>query len=159
NVVVLNDVSFPSGETGRRLRAFVEAGGGLIMALGERAGTGGSDAADVVPGTPGRTTDRAGAGATLGYIDYSHPVFELFRGPRSGDFTSARFFRYRPVQPPADARVLARLDDGTPALVERRVGEGKVLLFASTLDTYWNNLALQPVFLPFVHQVVKYAAS
>jgi hypothetical protein len=159
SVVVLNDVSFPSGDVGRRLRAFVEAGGGLIMALGERAGTGGSDAADVVPGTPGRTTDRAGAGATLGYLDYSHPVFELFRGPRSGDFTAARFFRYRPVDPPADARVLARFDDGTPALVERRVGEGKVLLFASTLDTYWNNLALQPVFLPFTHQLVKYAAG
>jgi hypothetical protein len=159
SVVVLNDVSFPSGDLGRRLRTFVEGGGGLILALGERAGTGGSDAADVVPGTPGRTADRAGAGAALGYLDYSHPVFELFRGPRSGDFTAARFFRYRPVEPPADARVLARFDDGTPALVERRVGNGKVLLFASTLDTYWNNLALQPVFLPFAHQLVKYAAG
>jgi hypothetical protein len=159
SVVVLNDVSFPAGDVGRRLRTFVERGGGLIAALGERAGTGGSDAADVLPGSPGRTTDRAGAGASLGFLDYSHPVFELFRGPRSGDFTSARFFRYRPVEPPADARVLARFDDGTPALVERRVGAGRVLLFASTLDTYWNNLALQPVFLPFVHQTVKYAAG
>jgi Mg-chelatase subunit ChlD len=158
-VVVLNDVSFPTGDLGRRLRTFVERGGGLILALGERAGTGGSDAAEVLPGTPGRTTDRTGDGASLGYIDYSHPVFELFRGPRSGDFTAARFFWYRPVEPPPDARVLARFDDGTPALVERRVGEGRVLLVATTLDTYWNNLALQPVFLPFVHQMMKYAAG
>ena len=39
-----------------------------------------------------------------------------------------------------------------PALVERRVGTGRVLVWGSTLDTYWNDLPLQPVFLPFVHR-------
>jgi hypothetical protein len=34
-----------------------------------------------------------------------------------------------------------------------------VLIWTSTLDTFWNDLARQPVFLPFVHQLVKYAAS
>jgi hypothetical protein len=55
------------------------------------------------------------------------------------------------------AHVLARFDDGAPALVEQRAGRGKVLVWASTLDSYWNDLALQPVFLPFVHQLAKYA--
>jgi len=53
--------------------------------------------------------------------------------------------------------VLARMDDGTPALVERADGEGKVLLWGSTLDEYWTDLPLQPVFLPFMHQLAKYA--
>ncbi|MGH7507725.1 MAG: vWA domain-containing protein, partial [Longimicrobiales bacterium] len=159
-IVVLNDAPFPGGEVGRRLRAFVEGGGGLIIALGERAGTeGGEEAAALMPGTAGRPLDRDGGGASLGYVDYSHPVFEVFRAPRSGDFTAARFFRYRPVEPAADARVLARFDDGAPALLERRVGEGKVLLFSSTFDTYWNTLALQAIYLPFAHQLARYAAS
>jgi len=53
------------------------------------------------------------------------------------------------------AAVPARFDDGSPALVEKSDGAGKVLLWASTFDSYWTNLPLQPVFLPFVHQLGK----
>src|SRR5690606_23911968 len=79
--------------------------------------------------------------------------------PRSGDFTSARFLRARALNVDDSARVLARFDDGRVALAERRVGQGRVLVWTSTLDTYWNDLALQPVFLPLVHQVVRYASG
>lgn len=89
------------------------------------------------------------------------PVFEVFRGPRRGDFSSARFFRVRGWELPAadSAILLARFDDGSPALAETRTGEGRVLVWASTLDTFWTDLALQPVFLPFVHQLVRYASG
>jgi hypothetical protein len=53
------------------------------------------------------------------------------------------------------ATVVARFDDGTAALVERRVDSGTVLMWTSSLDSYWNDLALRPVFLPFVHQAMK----
>jgi hypothetical protein len=159
--VVLNDAPFPGGDAGRRLRAFVEEGGGVILALGDRAGANGwGDASDVLPGSPDRPADRvAGGGGALGYIDYGHPVFELFRAPRSGDFTAGRFFRYRPVTQTDSATVLARFDDGTAALIERRLGAGRILVWASTFDTYWNDLPVQPVFLPFVHQLVRYAGG
>jgi hypothetical protein len=55
--------------------------------------------------------------------------------------------------------VLARFDDGGPALVERRIGEGRVLLWASSLDSFWNDLAVQPIFLPFVHQMARYVSG
>ena len=45
------------------------------------------------------------------------------------------------------------------ALAERRVGDGRVLVWTSSLDTYWNTLGLQPVFVPFVHELVKYLAD
>jgi hypothetical protein len=45
------------------------------------------------------------------------------------------------------------------SMAESKVGEGKVILWTSTLDTFWNDLALQPVFLPFVHQITKYASG
>jgi hypothetical protein len=56
-------------------------------------------------------------------------------------------------------QVLARFDDSTPALIERQVGRGTLLVWSSSIDTFWNDLALQPVFLPFVHEVVKYLAG
>jgi hypothetical protein len=92
----------------------------------------------------------------LGYVDYGHPVFEVFAAPRSGDLTAARMFRYRTCQPVAGATVIARFDDGTPALVERRAGAGTVLTWTSSLDSFWNDFALRPVFVPFVHQAMRH---
>ena len=157
-VVVLNDTPPPSGQAGQALARFVEEGGGLLVVLGERS-TWPPEGPDLLPGTVGRPVDRDGRGGSIGFIDYSHPVFELFGGPRSGNMTTARFLRYRPVEPHESATVLARYDDGSPAFSERRVGDGTVLLWASTLDTFWNDLALKPVYLPFVHRVMQHLAS
>jgi hypothetical protein len=138
----------------------VEAGGGLVAVLGERstAKAWAGEAASWLPAAIGATVDRAvERGASLAYLDRAHPLFEPFRGPRTGDFASARFLRYRAL--PASDGVLARFDDGSPALVEKKVGRGRVLAWTSTLDVTWNDLALQPVFLPFVHQLVKHASG
>ena len=44
-------------------------------------------------------------------------------------------------------------------MAERKIGSGQVLLWASTLDNYWTDLALKPVYLPFVHEVVRHLAT
>ena len=157
-VVVLNDAPPPSGQVGLALERFVEDGGGLLVVSGERS-TWPEDRLEILPGTIGSPVDRVGRGGSLGFVDYSHPVFELFGTARSGDVTTARFFRYRPVDVNGMATVLARYDDGSAALTERRVGEGKVLLWASTLDNFWNDLALKPVYLPFVHRLTEHLAD
>ena len=157
-IVIVNDAPV-SSLTAERLTAFVTRGGGLLVALGERAAWPGNpgDLLAVVPGAP---VDRArGTAARLGALDYGHAVFEPFRAPRSGDFSGARFYGYRAVTPASDARVLARFDDGAPALVERRVGAGRVLVWSSTFDLEWNDLALKPVFLPFVHRMALSLAA
>ena len=157
-VVVLNDAPPPSGQAGLALERFVEDGGGLLVVSGERS-TWPEDRLEILPGTIGSPVDRVGRGGSLGFVDYSHPVFELFGTARSGDVTTARFFRYRPVDVNGMATVLARYDDGSAALTERRVGEGKVLLWASTLDNFWNDLALKPVYLPFVHRLTEHLSD
>ena len=97
-----------------------------------------------------------GRGATIGFRDYSHPVFEVFKAPRSGDFSAARVLRYRSLQTTPDSRVLARYDDGGVAVAERRIGTGRVILLTTTLDDSWNDLELKPVYLPLVHQFARY---
>lgn len=92
-------------------------------------------------------------------MDYGHAVFEPFRAPRSGDFSTTRFYSYRGLGAAKDATVLARFDTGEPALVERTAGRGKVVVFASTLDLTWNDLALKPMFLPFVHQLGRHLSG
>jgi hypothetical protein len=157
-VVVLNDVGLPSGPNGAAITRFVEAGGGLWVVLGERVRWPGDNLA-LLPGTVDAPADRDGRGGALGFVDYSHPVFEVFSTPRSGDLTSPRFFRYRPLDLPPDASVLARFDDGEPALVEHAVGAGRVLVWTSTIDSFWNDFALKPIYLPFAHRVVQHLAD
>ncbi len=157
-VIILNDV--PIGDSvAAKLAAFVEGGGGLMMALGSRASWPASRAA-WLPATIGPPVDRTrGAAARLSGMDYGHAVFEPFRAPRSGDCSSARFYSYRGLSAAKGASVLARFDTGEPALVERAAGRGRVIVFASTLDLAWNDLALKPMFLPFVHQLGRHLSG
>jgi hypothetical protein len=156
SVVILNDTRPPSGAAGRALDARVRAGMGLLVAAGDRSRWP-DEAPDLLACTPGTPMDRSGTtGGALGFVDYGHPVFEVFAAPRSGDLTAARMFQYRKCAPAPGAAVVARFDDGTAALVERRVDAGTVLTWTSSLDSYWNDLALRPVFVPFVHQAMKH---
>jgi hypothetical protein len=157
SVVILNDAPIAQ-TTAERLQTFVQHGGGLFVVAGEKATW--PSVADILPGVPGAAVDRSrGAAARLGALEYGHPLFEVFRGPRTGDFASARFYGFRSVTPGPNSTTLARFDDGQPALLERRVGTGRVLMWTSTLDTTWTDLALKPVFVPFVHRVVRYLGA
>jgi hypothetical protein len=152
-VIVLNDVRPPSGAGGRAIEEAVRKGAGLLVALGERSAWRNDDP-NLLPGLLGSVTDRSGTrGGTLGFVDYSHPVFEIFSAPRSGDLTAARIFKYRQLSAPE--RVLARFDDGGVAFAERHIGKGTVLAWTSTFDSYWNDLALKPVFVPLILQAMK----
>lgn len=51
-------------------------------------------------------------------------------------------------------RVAMRYQDGAPALLESDQGLGKVFLFTSTADLAWNNLAIQPGFVPFINRLL-----
>ncbi len=159
-VVILHGAVMPSGAVGERIRALLRGGGGLIVALGENGARTFGGASDILPGQVGEVIDRsAERGGTMGTLDRSHPALESFRGARSGDFTSARYHRYRALTPVSPEGVLARFDDGSVALAERQVGDGRVIVFASTFDGYWNDLPVQPVFLPLIQSLVRHAAA
>ena len=159
-LVILNDAGVPPGVGATALMRFVRSGGGLVNALGEHASprTWPTGADSLLPGSVGTPLDRLGEkGAVLGYLDRSHPALAVFGGARSGDLSAARFFRYRPIA--ATNGVLARFDDGTAAVVEHRIGRGRVLTWGSSFDGSWNDLPRQAVFLPFLQQLARYAAS
>jgi hypothetical protein len=158
SVVILNDTPFPPAAAGGAMKRFVEQGGGLLVVLGEHSSWPTNDAA-LLPGTLGGIVDRPdGRGGALGFLDYSHPVFEVFKAPRSGDFSGTRVFRYRALTAPEGTRVLARFDDGSVAATEQRIGLGRVVTWNTTLDDSWSDLSKKPVFLPLVHQLARYLA-
>ncbi len=145
----------------RALGDFVEGGGGLVMAAGprrlSRAAT--EELAAFAPAAPGGFVDRDPAGR-IGDLAARHPVFEPFGGEGSAVLGALAFFRYRNldgVRP--DAGILARFDDGKPALVESAWGAGRTLLFASSLDAEWTDLPRRAAFVPLLHRLVEVAAG
>jgi hypothetical protein len=157
-LVIVNGVQVTAG-LAERLASFVGRGGGLLILAGQH-GTWPRERAALVPAVPAEAIDRTrGQAGRLVGLEYGHPVFEPFRAPRSGDFSAARFYGYRAVTAQPGSQTLARFDDGSPALLERREGGGRVLLWASSLDIEWNDLAVKPIFLPFVHQLARHLAG
>ena len=149
-----------AARSARDFARVIDGGGGIVFVPGSsRAETWASEWRALLPATIGPVVDRTSdAGGTLSSIDYAHPVFELFNAPRSGDFSTARFYRYRALTASAGRERLGavrrRLAGARRA---QRSEAGSVLIWASTIDSYWTNLPLQPVFLPFVHQLGKHA--
>ena len=156
DVVVLSDAEV-SAPLARRLVRFVEQGGGLFVAAGSRARWPAD--VDLLPGSIGNPVDRTRAEARIGGIEYAHPVFEPFRAARSGNFSAVAVYGYRAVAPGEGSQVLARFDGSAPALTERKVGTGRVLLWGTTLDVAWNDLPLSKVYVPFIHRAVRHLAS
>jgi hypothetical protein len=156
-VIVLNDVVVQPSQA-RRLQRFVEQGGGLFVAAGQRANWPAD--VDILPGKIEGEVDRTrGDAARVGALEYAHPVFEPFRAPRSGNFSRVPVYQYRKITPATGAQVLAKFDGTAPAVLERRIGNGRVLLWASALDTSWSDLPRAGVFVPFIHQSMRYLAA
>jgi len=161
-VIILNDTMFPPAGAGGVLRKFVERGGGLLIVGGDRAAwpQGATTDAELFPGKLGPAVDRTSPrSGSLGFLDYSHAVFEVFKAPRSGDFSAAHVFKYRTITPGPTDRVLARYDDGAVAAVERKIGAGRVIVWTTTLDDSWTDIAVKPVYLPLVQQFARYLAN
>jgi hypothetical protein len=141
------------------IKKAVAAGAGLVIVLGQEANENvlGKLFGETMPSTIGVVQRSKGSDfSVLTDLRTEHPVFRVFADSRTGNFSSARFYGYVELSPKDQASVLARFDSGAPALVESASGRGKVLLFASTLDTSWNNLPLTSIFVPFVHQMISY---
>ena len=57
---------------------------------------------------------------------------------------------------PGNSRVIARLTNQVPLLLEKQVGEGRVLVFTSTFDKIANDFPLHASFVPFVEETARY---
>lgn len=160
SLLILNDAGPLSTGLAQGLAKFVEAGGQLIIATGPNTDINTFNTAlekispvllrEVVQT---KTTDTV----AITEVKFDHPIFEIFR--ESGRLSSAQVIGYVRSEPQANATVLARFEDGSPTLIESRHGKGRVLLFATSLGPSWNDLPLTPAYLPFVHQMIKYAGE
>ena len=89
-------------------------------------------------------------------VDYDHSALRIFKGYRLPQ--TVKIWNYAPAVVPEDSptRILIGLSDGNPFLLENQFNEGRVLLFTTTTDPDWSNLAASRFFLPLIHRLVYY---
>ncbi|MFM9966324.1 MAG: BatA domain-containing protein [Planctomycetaceae bacterium] len=97
----------------------------------------------------------------LGDIDFTHPLFAPFASPRYNDFTKIHFWKHRPVtlKTAATTRILARFDNGDPMLLERSVGQGRVIALTSGWHPEDSQLALSSKFVPLIGALLDLACG
>ncbi len=95
----------------------------------------------------------------FGGIDFTRPEVALFADPAHGDLFQVRFTNPPLLELPDTARVIASLEDGTPAIAEVTVGHGAVLVVASGLDRASTTWPLQSTFLPFLQESLRHLAG
>ena len=162
-VFLANVAALTEAQTGN-LRAFVEQGGSLVISFGQQVDvaafsgvlrTLGIGRADRV------VTPRSvqSVEAIIGQVDLRHPIFELFAASGMGAILRPKFRRYVRVVPDTNAVVVGTYDTDDPFLIERRLGQGKVLVYTSTFSTRWTDFPINELYVPFLYQVARYATS
>lgn len=150
-VVVLSDPGrLPEGFE-QKLRRWVRNGGSLLVAAGPSSARLERLPVTGMTVTANRYSGRSGERfQTASVSDAAHPAMH-------GDIglESVKFFQSVGLDA-GEGRVLARLGDTHPLLIETELGEGRVLTFASTFDNISNDFPLLPGFVPFVEQTVHY---
>jgi hypothetical protein len=92
----------------------------------------------------------------LGEIDFTHPLFAAFANPRYSDFTKIHFWQHQALRlnERATTRAIAHFDNGDPAILERPIGSGRVVVFASGWQPEDSQLALSSKFVPLIQALV-----
>jgi Aerotolerance regulator N-terminal/von Willebrand factor type A domain len=149
--VVLSDIGAVPATFEEQLRSYVRNGGSVLVALGHNAVLRQRVpvAGDQIAGT--RYVGREGdLFQTAGFLDASHPSIQ-----QDNRWSDVKFYRAIRVEP-GTARVVARLSDETPLLIDQPEGAGHILIFASTFDNIDNDFPVHASFVPFVSQTARY---
>jgi hypothetical protein len=146
--VVLSDPGELESDVARKLRSYVEKGGGVLIAAGINTARCGA-----VPVTGARVS-WGNLAQVVGDVDAQHPALA-----EAGRFENVQFLNDVHVQPHAAAKVIAKFADGSPLLTEERIGEGRVLTFAAMLDSSNSDFPLHASYVPFVVQSGLYLAG
>jgi hypothetical protein len=156
--IILSDLNTLPSLLENSLTQYVRSGGSLLIATGTSAGGRsqipifGAHIVETRDYT--RVPDRYMA---VGSSDSSYPAVA-----KAGGWPGVKFFYALNVDPgagPDAARVIVRLSDQTPLLLEKRIGEGRVVLLTSGLDNLTNDFPLNPAFVPFIEQTARYLAG
>lgn len=159
SVMILPDSAALSESERQKIVEWVQNGGTLLRFAGPRLASE-QNANDVLLPVPLRPGERNLGGQLAGEDVGRVAPFEQgspFYGIRAGEgITVQREILPQPT-PELDMRTWARLQDGTPLVTGNQLDRGWVVLFHTTANTDWSNLALSGMFVEMLRAVVGHS--
>lgn len=158
DVIIMADIARIAPEETDALLDWIDEGGLLVRFAGPRL-AGSEQARDFEdPLLPVRL--RAGGRSVGGTMSWGEPkaLAPFAEGsPFAGlaipaDVTVTAQVMAQP-DPDLSARTVAQLTDGTPLVTQRRIGEGRVVLFHVTANAEWSTLPLSGLFVQMLERL------
>jgi hypothetical protein len=168
--VILADLASLEPAAMAALEAYVDRGGGVWLALGPKTDVGafnerwyrnGTGLAPMSLGEPqGDPDDRERFVAVRAASD-SHPATALLSDFQRLDLDRARVYRRHrfDVATGRDVSVLIQAQGGEPVVVERKQGQGRVLVQAVPLGVSWSTLPLCQAYVAMLHEWLWYLSE
>ena len=171
-VLVLVNVPSIRPDQGQAIEAFLNAGGGVLIALGSRAEVSGYNTEHFRDGRgwlPARLVDPVGdendldKAARVVLASLESPAMELFKNDEPGSLAGSAYFpRHWKLESRVEAAgvPIAMLSDRNPLFVEKSFGKGRVILSVVPLNNEWRtNLTDLGDYVRLTHELVYYLAS
>ncbi len=174
DVIVLANVPSVSAELAGRLEDRVAAGAALLITMGDRMGDLArwqahlwkDDGTGLLPARLSREVNavRRTTYFRVSTFDGTHPSLSYFADERRRPLlTEVPVYDFIATTGSAPGtRVLARLDDAaaSPLLIERPYGDGRVLLWTSSIDRAWNRIPDSgKTYVPLTLELFQYAGK
>lgn len=184
-VFVCNIPAFSDAQV-QALEDYVALGGSLVIFLGDASQLDAYNAKlfstmDDKPGllpakilAPLKNPQREkGRSVSLSEVDEKHPLFAGLSDRAHQALFSLKFSRYAPLDLSGSKggkiTAIAKLEDGTPMILEKELGRGRILFFNTAADRGygtragaemgWSNLVTSPIFPVLMHKTLDYLTA
>lgn len=152
--LIVDDVGAVGPDLEASLLEFVQNGGGLLAFAGQRSNT-----ATRIPVSghsirPASTSASDEQFLSIGQVDSGHPLLSGTDG-----WFAVNLSQTIPVETHPDDDVLVRLENDEAFVIERRLGQGRMLLVTGGLENQWNDLPIRPVFVSFMIETARYLSG
>ncbi len=147
--VVITDAAALSRSDWVRLGFFLQSGGSALVMFGSPP----SDSTLLAGRIRFRGLARPAGFVSVASADTTHPVLEILK---TADLSATRFFAHARLDPGA-GRVLARLSDGEPLMIDSE--DGRLITWAFTALPEFTDLVFKAAFVPLLHRTLLYLAS
>lgn len=160
DAVFLCNIPSLSVAQAKTLRAYVANGGGLVVFPGARtdlkAWNQNQVWSELLPAKLGPVESVAEGAAPFYWqnSNFEHPISAFWNESSQGTPGSIQVTNRFLLL--GESTVIIRFADGTPAGVEGKLENGRVILFAVPATPDWSNLPLHPAFLPLIQRSLAF---
>ncbi|MCK5740495.1 BatA domain-containing protein [bacterium] len=165
DIILLNNLNRISSNLAHKIQQYVHKGGNFVFLPGSNTDIRNFNATLgkllKLPNFSAPTGTRGNKDAYISFekIDFTHPVFEPLFDNSKPVVDSPQFYFSFGARIQTNSQTLISLSNNQPFLTETSFGNGKVLLFSSSIESDWSNWAVKGIFAPLLNRSVNYLAA